>query len=216
MKRPSLSIKQKRTFALAAFAVLALLGIGGVLAFTVGMAPANNVLTFGSVKVRVCEYVLDSAGNVAPFASNAQGEYPDTEVKSGQTSRIVKIQNAGQEPEYVRVRLSVAAVAKDGRSYDASQNVQLNVNVGNGSPWVDGGDGWYYYRGANGNGGVLESGAQTESLLDSLTFTGDYYAAARGGSFRLNVDAQAVQAKNQQHDDAPLDVLDVAGWPEAN
>ena len=30
-----------------------------------------------------------------------------------------------------------------------------------------------------------------------------------------NIEAQAVQAKNQNTDDAALDVLDVAGWPEA-
>ena len=56
----------------------------------------------------------------------------------------------------------------------------------------------------------------TESLMDSLRFAGDFHDAARGGSFKLQIDAQAVQAKNQQTtDDAALDVLDVAGWPEA-
>ena len=56
----------------------------------------------------------------------------------------------------------------------------------------------------------------TESLMDSLRFVGDYHDAARGGSFRLDIDVQAVQAKNQQTSDTALDVLDVVGWPEAN
>ena len=56
----------------------------------------------------------------------------------------------------------------------------------------------------------------TESLMDSLRFVGDYHDAARGSSFRLDIDVQAVQAKNQQESDTVLDVLDVVGWPEAN
>ena len=90
------------------------------------------------------------------------------------------------------------------------------MNAGEGSPWIDGGDGWYYYRGLDGRGGTLDPGAMTESLMDSLRFVGDYHDAARGGSFKLDIDVEAVQAKNQQTSDTVLDVLDVAGWPEAN
>lgn len=54
----------------------------------------------------------------------------------------------------------------------------------------------------------------TENLMDSLRFTGDFHDAARGGRYKLQIEAQAVQAKNQNTDDASLDVLDVAGWPE--
>ena len=66
------------------------------------------------------------------------------------------------------------------------------------------------------DGTILDPGAMTESLMDSLRFVGDYHDAARGGSFRLDIDVQAVQAKNQQASDTALDVLDVVGWPEAN
>lgn len=93
-------------------------------------------------------------------------------------------------------------------------NVAFHVDAGEGSPWIDGGDGWYYYRGLAGRGGMLDPGAMTESLMDSLRFVGDYHDAARGGSFKLDIDVQAVQAKNQQTSDTALDVLDVVGWPE--
>lgn len=74
----------------------------------------------------------------------------------------------------------MTSVAPDGSSADASGNVAFHVNAGEGSPWIDGGDGWYYYRGLAGRGGVLDSGAMTESLMDSLRFVGDYHDAARG------------------------------------
>ena len=72
------------------------------------------------------------------------------------------------------------------------------MSAGDGSPWVDGGDGWFLLSRPAGRGGVLDPGVMTESLMDSLRFVGDYHDAARGGSFKLDIDVQAVQAKNQR------------------
>lgn len=212
------SNNQKRTFnlaALVALALAALLAVFGTAAFTVGAAPADNVITFGSVKMRVCEFTLNDSGSEVPFEASASGDYPATKVSSGAISRIVRVQNAGSEPMYVRVRLAMRSVSPDGKTADAGNVVRLNLNDSADAPWVDGGDGWYYYRGTAANGGVVNAGEYTENLLNSVSFVGDYQATAQGGSFQLVVDAQAVQAKNQQEDGTPLDVLDVAGWPEA-
>lgn len=206
---------QKRTLTLAALSLAALLCICGALAYTVGTAPADNVISFGSVKVRVCEYTLDGQGREVPFESDVRGEYLETKASSDGISRIVRLQNAGAQPEYVRARLSMKAVAPDGFSSDASNNAVFNVHDDPGAAWVDGGDGWYYYRGSTARGGQLEPGAATENLMESLRFTGDFHDAAHGGRYKLEIEAQAVQAKNQNTDDAALDVLDVAGWPEA-
>lgn len=206
---------QKRTLTLAALSLAALLCICGALAYTVGTAPADNVISFGSAKVRVCEYTLDGQGREVPFESDVRGEYPETKASSDGISRIVRLQNAGAQPEYVRARLSMKAVAPDGFSSDASNNAVFNVHDDPGAAWVDGGDGWYYYRGSTARGGQLEPGAATENLMESLRFTGDFHDAAHGGRYKLEIEAQAVQAKNQNTDDAALDVLDVAGWPEA-
>lgn len=206
---------QKRTLTLAALSLAALLCICGALAYTVGTAPADNVISFGSVKVRVCEYTLDGQGREVPFESDVRGEYPETKASSDGISRIVRLQNAGAQPEYVRARLSMKVVAPDGFSSDASNNAVFNVHDNPGAAWVDGGDGWYYYRGSTARGGQLEPGAATENLMESLRFTGDFHDAAHGGRYKLEIEAQAVQAKNQNTDDAALDVLDVAGWPEA-
>lgn len=69
---------QKRTLTLAALALVALLCICGALAYTVGTAPADSVISFGSVKVRVCEYTLDGQGREVPFEPDVRGEYPET------------------------------------------------------------------------------------------------------------------------------------------
>lgn len=74
----NLSDNQKRTLALTAMALLALACLCGTLAFTVDMVPVNNVLSFGSVKVRVCEYTLNEHGEEIPFEPNEHGDYPDT------------------------------------------------------------------------------------------------------------------------------------------
>lgn len=212
----NLSNNQKRTLALAAMALLALACLCGTLAFTVDTVPASNLVSFGSVKVRVCEYTLNEQGEEIPFEANEHGDYPETKAGGSDISRIVRVENVGAQSEYVRARLRMTSVAPDGSSTDATGNVAIHVNAGEGLPWIDGGDGWYYYRGLAGRGGTLGPGAMTESLMDSLRFVGDYHDAARGGTFKLDIDVQAVQAKNQQASDAVLDVLDVEGWPEAN
>lgn len=212
----NISNNQKRTLAFAAMALLALACLRGTLAFTVDMVPASNVVSFGSVKVRVCEYTLNEQGEEIPFEANEHGDYPETKAGGSDISRIVRVENVGAQSEYVRARLRMTSVAPDGSSADATGNVAFHVNAGEGLPWIDGGDGWYYYRGLAGRGGTLGPGAMTESLMDSLCFVGDYHDAARGGTFKLDIDVQAVQAKNQQASDAVLDVLDVEGWPEAN
>ena len=107
---------QKRTLTLAALALAALLCVCGALAYTVGTTPADNVISFGSVKVRVCEYTLDEQGREVPFEPDVRGEYPDTKASSDGISRIVRLQNAGAQPEYVRARLSMKAVGPDGVS----------------------------------------------------------------------------------------------------
>ena len=91
----NLSDNQKRTLALAAVALLALACLCGALAFTVDMVPANNVLSFGSVKVRVCEYTLNEQGEEIPFEADEHGDYPDTEAGGSDISRIVRVENAG-------------------------------------------------------------------------------------------------------------------------
>ena len=86
----NLSDNQKRTLALAAIALLALACLCGTLAFTVDMVPANNVLSFGGVKVRVCEYTLNERGEEIPFEADEHGDYPDTKAGGSDISRIVR------------------------------------------------------------------------------------------------------------------------------
>lgn len=199
---------------LVVLALVAILAVCGTVAFTVNSAPVNNVITFGDVKLQVREFTLNDQGNETPFLPAADGSYPSTKVTSGNISRIVRMENTGEQPLYVRARLSLCSVSPDGGRQDATGAASFSWNDAQGGPWVDGGDGWYYYRGLSGNGGVVEPGQLTERLIDSLRFVGDYYTASKGGSFQLKVDAQAVQAKNQSNDVNTLDVLDVQGWPE--
>ncbi len=203
-----LSKKHIFTFAAAAALVLAVASL--CVAFTVQRTQADNVLTFGSVKICVSEYELNAQGDEVAFDPAAT-----TRAQSGDISRIVRVQNVGEQPAYVRARLHMNAVSPDGSASDASASVAFHVNCGDAnSTWIDGGDGWYYYRGDPSRGGVLAAGETTENLMDSLRFTGDFYEASRGGTFQMNVDVQAVQAKNQQTGSDAIDVLDVQGWPK--
>lgn len=199
---------KKHIFTLAAAAALVCAVAALCVAFNVSRVQASNVLTFGSVKMCVSEYELDAQGSEIAFDPATE-----TQASSGEISRIVRMQNVGEQPMYVRARLRMVWVGADGCQGDAPGNVVFNVECdGADAPWVRGDDGWYYYRA--GSNGVVAPGESTENLLDSLRFVGDYHDAAHGGGFQLKVDAQAVQAANQQNGDAPMSVMDVRGWPE--
>ena len=91
--------------------------------------------------MRVCEFTLNDSGSEVPFEASASGDYPATKVSSGAISRIVRVQNAGSEPMYVRARLAMRSVSPDGKTADAGNVVRLNLNDSADAPWVDGGDG---------------------------------------------------------------------------
>ena len=71
------------------------------------------------MKVRVCEYTLNEQGEEIPFEPNEHGDYPDTKAGGSDISRIVRVENVGTQPEYVRARLRMTSVAPDGSSADA-------------------------------------------------------------------------------------------------
>lgn len=113
---------KKHIFTLAAAAALVCAVAALCVAFNVSRVQANNVLTFGSVKMCVSEYELDAQENEIAFDPATE-----TQASSGEISRIVRMQNVGEQPMYVRARLRMVWVGTDGRQGDASGNVAFNV-----------------------------------------------------------------------------------------
>ena len=104
----------------------ALLAVFGTAAFTVGTAPADNVITFGSVR--------------CPLRRQRQRPVPSASGRFQQ--RFLRGQSAVSFASKTPAASPYTRVSPDGKTADAGNVVRLNLNDSADAPWVDGGDGW--------------------------------------------------------------------------
>lgn len=205
-------VKGRRKAAIiAVLAALALVGAGLTAAFTTRTAPADNVITFGSVAIKTIQQERQADGSL----KDVPADY-EVEATSGLASRIVTFQNAGASDLYLRARPVMRAVSGTGEDRGGASDVTEFHMDATGSWAQKDGDGWYYYVGGEKNGRLAAatdgSGAgetTTESLMDGIEFVGDFYSAVGpGGKFVFTVEVQAVQADNNGGS-----ALEATGWP---
>lgn len=193
---------KKRILTLALLALVVACAVAAVQAFTVRTVEADNVITFGSVKMRILEtQLVDGAEQTVPDGYTV-------EARSGLISRIVRVQNVGNDDCYVRVRPVLTAVAQDGTRSDVTDQAAFAMNA---NDWTEGEDGWWYCNQAL----APESGSTTGQASDSVTeplMTGlelpDAQGMGAGSSLVLTLDAQAVQAEHNAEDP-----MSAQGWP---
>lgn len=180
-------MKKKLSIIFGIIAILAVISVG-TLAYFTSEQNAENVISAGNIKLEIHE-------------KTASGEdFPEEGiiVMPGDTvSKIVTVENTGDHPLYLRVKLT------EGVSDEAlTEDDCLDINI-NRSCWLEK-DGYYYYYRA------LQSGETTEQLFSEVYF--DLYNIDNkylGKYFTLNVAASAVQSENNGSD-----VLNAMGWPE--
>ena len=165
------------------FSLVALLVVGGTMAWFTDSKELDNKFTAGTVKIKINEHEFTDIDNWNPG---------DT------TNKKVSVKSEGSKKTYVRVALTPVwgemveeeFVPDDSLSVD---NVILDVNTDETDDWMLSG-GWYYYK------GILEADAETSNLLESVTLiggaTGNDY---QGKTLRINVAAEAVQASNDAY-----------------
>lgn len=152
--------------------ILLLLGGTTMAWFVSNPNPLSNKFTAGTVDVEVLEPGFENIPNAAGNTTHGKN---------------VKVKSWGNKKTYVRVRL--VPMWENEPSLPVS-DVRLNlVNVGEGGHWVDGGDGYYYFK------YYLTEGQETSLLLDGVTF-GELGPEYEGKTFVLKVVAEAVQASN--------------------
>ena len=180
-------MKKKLSIIFGIIAILAVISVG-TLAYFTSEQNAENVISAGNIKLEIHE-------------KTASGEdFPEEGiiVMPGDTvSKIVTVENTGDHPLYLRVKLT------EGVSDEAlTDDDCLDINI-NRSCWLEKDRYYYYYR-------ALQSGETTEQLFSEVYF--DLYNIDNkylGKYFTLNVAASAVQSENNGSD-----VLNAMGWPE--
>lgn len=172
---------------------IAILASGTVAYFT-AQETAYNVITTGALAMRLVEEGADGK----PFPKEGiTGVLPNMEV-----TKKVYVENTGDVDMYVRIALdtNVESMQEGVEKLPFDDHISLNINK---TDWTEK-DGYYYYN------RVLKPGEATEPLFTTVSFDakmGNEYMNAR---VRIDVDAQAVQSKNNT--DSPLTA---AGWPKA-
>ena len=150
---------KKKLFVLAV-AVIILAGMAtGTLAYYTASSDAHNVITSGSIDIDLVETMKNEDGQIVPYPTDPVGGImPGTE-----HSKIVNVKNVGEHPAWVRVKVT-KSIKVDGKSQDDSV-LSLDLNT---TEWIDGEDGYYYYK------DILAPGTTTaEPLFTKVSFAGE-------------------------------------------
>lgn len=110
------------------------------------------------------------------------------ETFDGITKSNVRIQNTGNIDAYIRVAIVVNYVNANGNVCGGHGEVAVPTPQ---SPWVDGGDGYYYWP------NLVAPAGYTGNLFDSLTLT----TADDGCNMQVEFVASAIQAAGDAKDE---------------
>ena len=178
---------KKKLLVLSLIVICVALIAGGTLAFFTAEDNAHNVFTSGGVDIIVEEW-QQVPGEVDPKP------YPENEPIEIMPGDVVsKIPTVKSVDEDVWVRASLTIVVKDAEGNvmqltadEIADIIDLDINT---FMWTEK-DGFYYYNEAIGDGAV------TDELFSEVTFAKTMDNKFQHCTVEIDVDAQAVQAKN--------------------
>lgn len=158
----------------------------GSLAYFTAEETAYNVITTGSVEMKLVEQKKDGS----PF-EDVLGVMPGESV-----DKIVFIRNDGTAAFFVRIALE-NTVTVDGKELDFDKYISMDLND---EDWTYQ-NGYYYYNRA------LKPGEKTVPLFTKVSFAAKMDNHYQNARVEIDVTAQAVQSANNGSDP-----LKAAGW----
>lgn len=187
-------MKKTTLMSLLIVSLVALLAVGGTLAWFTDKAEVTNKFTAGTLDI-----VIDN--KYTDFNNWNPGDV---------INKSINVKNQGSKDAYVRVKLTKEWGSYDGDVFTSSDLLDTdNVILGLNEEWMKVGD-FYYYK------GVLSAGKEV-LLLSSVTLDGPQTDNAyQGMVFRITVEADAVQASNHAYQDENTWGLEQLPWePES-
>jgi len=180
-----------KIFTVAVIALLLTLMSQATLAYYSTVGAASNVVTSGSIRLKIHE-------------KTEQGtEYPKGGVyvaPGDVVSKEVSIENDCDHPFYLRVKLIYGI---NSEALSAEECLRLNIN---GEFWEEY-DGWYYFK------GIVTPGHTTPNVFSHVEIVGDKADNDYlGKTLSLTVTAQAVQSENNPITDGKF--YTALGWPK--
>lgn len=166
------------------FALVALLVVGGTMAWFTDSAEVTNKFTAGTVEIELHDKTLNNSEEVNFPANGFENVNP-----GDLYDKLVSVENIGSKRVYVRVKLTPTwTFTNDSTSNDLAPAQLVGLNT---TDWIEDEDGWYYYV------EILDKDEVTTRLIEGVHFIGeemnnDY----QGAKFELKVEAEAVQASH--------------------
>lgn len=192
MKTQNAITIKKRVALIATIVCCIAMVAAGSLAYFNAQETAKNVITTGALKMALHDETTDGK----PFPEDGiSGVVPATTV-----DKKVYVENVGNVDMYVRIALDkVITPAKGSQAELDFSNITLDIDS---SKWTEK-DGYYYYNRA------LKPGEKTEPLFTKVSFGAELGNDYMDAKVVIDVDAQAVQSKNNTDS-----ALDAKGWPK--
>ncbi len=166
------------------------------IAFRIYDKTANNVITFGNIKMQLLQTTLNK--NNDEIDVNDDENFDITH--NSTVSRRIKVKNLGKQEFFLRISLKMIGTDENNKEFNADDFVIYDLNT---KDWIYK-DGWYYYK------NVVKENETTSNLITKIDFDINKITSLYPKSkFKFDVEAQAVQAQNNASN-----VLDVSGWPK--
>lgn len=192
-------MRKKIWIVIAAAVMLAALTVSGSLAYFTARDTARNVITSGSIRIKLVEHTVDESGNIVAFPGGGLlGLYP-----GASASKIVQVKNTGRGEAWIRVKVEPSILDADGK--------ELPVTLESGEPALsyEALEGWTYRDGCYYYNKPVPGGALTDELLGEILFSPLMGNDYQGCTVNICISAQAVQTAHNG-----LSALDAQGWPE--
>lgn len=180
-------MRKKRKIMLFVFGCFVLLLMGSSFAFWSGKIEHTNVLQADKINAKITE-TFDS----------------DAAEPSGTVQKEVAFKNNSSNASFLRVSYGETwETTENGKTFllnnqvngvDVAEKKWLNGFAENSDLWTKDDDGWYYYN------RVLKPGAETEKILESVTFpdhSGDY-EEYKGADYQLYFRMELLQVSDSQ------------------
>lgn len=129
--------------------------------------------------------------------------------KENEFIKHIKIKNESSTEALVRVNITKSFTDNDGNIYGIDENmVELKFADNFQENWLDGGDGYYYYK------KILGSNELTEPLLEKviLNIPEDMKQELEDKEFQVNVQSEAVQVNKYKIEDGKYEYSFTKVW----
>ena len=152
---------KKRIFLYAIVGICLSVAISGTLAYFTDEEVAHNIITSGGVNIEVIEKTQGSNDVLVDFPQDGiKGVMPGKKV-----SKIVQVKNTGNNDAWIRINVESTIINPAGESLpltigDNKKVIEYSILDG----WIDGGDGYYYYKTA------VEPEQLSEELFKEVKF----------------------------------------------